>query len=182
MAINNKYIFKSERLGFRDWLETDIELMAEINSDPAVMEFFPEIPDKSQTLNFIENMRKQFADKGFCYFAVDKLDSQKFIGFIGLSEKTFKADFTPCVDIGWRLSAREWNNGYATEGARKCLAYGFKELNIKKIYSIAPAINLKSQRVMKKIGMKKVKDFKHPLLLGDKRLQDCVLYEIENTR
>jgi len=182
MAINNKYIFKSERLGFRTWQEMDIELMAEINSDPAVMEFFPGISDKSQTLNFIENMRKQLADKGFCYFAVDKLATEKFIGFIGLSEKTFEADFTPCVDIGWRLSAREWNNGYATEGARACLSYGFKELKLKKIYSIAPAINLKSEQVMKKIGMKKVKDFKHPLLLEDKRLQDCVLYEIENTR
>ena len=181
MAINSKYIFKSERLGFREWQETDVELMAEINSDPAVMEFFPGIPDRSQTLSFIENMRKQFADKGFCHFAVDKLNSQKIIGFIGLSEKTFEADFTPCVDIGWRLSSIEWNRGYATEGARECLTYGFNELNIKKIYSIAPVINLKSEGVMKKIGMKKVKEFKHPLLLDDKRLQDCVLYEIENT-
>ena len=95
-----------------------------------------------------------------------------FIGFIGLSEQTFEASFTPCVDIGWRLSKKEWNKGYATEGAKKCLDYAFNHLNIEKVNAMKrPKINLKSVQVMKKAGMQKISDFVHPLLIHDERLK-----------
>lgn len=175
------YIFKSERLGFRNWFSADIEQLSEINADPTVMEFFPGLPTKAQTIEFIERMQKQFVEKGFCYFAVDKLEDGEFIGFIGVSEQTFESDFTPCMDIGWRLSAKEWNKGFATEGAKKCLDYAFNQLKLEKVISICPKINLPSENVMKKIGMKKVKEFDHPKLLNDDRLRECVLYEIKNT-
>lgn len=179
---HNNYIFKSERLGFRDWLKTDIEIMAEINSDSAVMEFFPCIQSKEHTIEFVDRMKKQLAEKGFCYFAVSKLENNEFIGFIGLSEKTFESDFTPCIDIGWRIKREEWNNGFATEGAKKCLDYAFTQLSVEKINAIAPKINLKSEQVMKKIGMRKVKNFNHPMMADNEKLQECVLYEIINER
>lgn len=178
MGFDQKYLFKSERLGFRNWLESDIELMSAINADEKVMEFFPAIASKDQTIEFIEKMQKQFKEKGFCYFAVDKLENNEFIGFIGLSEKSFEAEFTPCIDIGWRLSSEEWNKGYAGEGAKRCLEYANEVLKLEKIVSIAPKINVKSEKVMKKIGMEKVLEFEHPLLINDERLRDCVLYQI----
>ncbi len=178
MDFDQKYLFKSERLGFRNWLENDVELMCEINADKKVMEFFPGIVSKDQTIEFIEKMQKQFTEQGFCYFAVDKLENNEFIGFIGLSEKSFEAVFTPCIDIGWRLSSEEWNKGYATEGAIRCLEYSNEVLKLEKIVSIAPKINVKSEQVMKKIGMEKVLEFVHPLLINDERLRDCVLYQI----
>ena len=172
------YLFRSARLGFRNWLDTDLEIMDAINTDPLVMEFFPGIKTREETSNFIVRMQQELAAKGFCYFAVDKLDDGKFIGFIGLSEQTFMSDFTPCIDIGWRLHSLEWGQGFATEGAKACLAYGFETLQLPSICSIAPAINTKSENVMKKIGMEKVKNFKHPLLKGNERLEECVLYKI----
>ena len=178
MGFDQKYLFKSERLGFRNWLESDIELMSAINADEKVMEFFPAIASKDQTIEFIKKMQKQFTEKGFCYFAVDKLENNEFIGFIGLSEKLFEAEFTPCIDIGWRLSSEEWNKGYAGEGAKRCLEYANEVLKLEKIVSIAPKINVKSEKVMKKIGMEKVLEFEHPLLINDERLRDCVLYQI----
>ena len=172
------YLFKSERLGFRNWSVADIVPMAEINADADVMEFFPGVQNMQQTEAFAKRMQKQMAEKGYCYFAADKLETSEFIGFIGLSEQTFEADFTPCIDIGWRLRKREWGKGLATEGARRCLSYAFNELDIGKINSMAPEINLWSVHVMEKIGMKKVTDFLHPLLVDDERLSLCVLYEI----
>ena len=74
--------------------------MAKINTDEKVMKFFPDVNSKEQTLNFIDRMQLQFEAKGFCYFAVDKLENNEFIGFIGLSEQNYKAEFTPCIDIG----------------------------------------------------------------------------------
>ena len=178
MINEDRYIFKSERIGFRNWLTTDIEIMAEINSDEQVMEFFPGIKSKQETTEFIERMQNQLQEKGFCYYAVDKLETRELIGFIGLSEQVFTSDFTPCIDIGWRLKKDEWNKGYATEGAKKCLDYAFSKLKLEKIIAVAPIANLKSEQVMKKIGMKKVKNFNHPALAENERLRECSLYEI----
>lgn len=174
-----KYIFTSDRLGFRNWDLTDIDEMYEINADENVMAFFPAIPTKEQTTQFIERMRQQFEDKGFCYFAVDKLEDDQFIGFIGLSEQTYPADFTPCIDIGWRIKSSEWNKGFATEGAKKCLDYAFNTLKIKEIYAVAPKVNIKSERIMTKIGLKKQYEFEHPLLTNNEWLKTCVLYKTE---
>lgn len=179
MNETKKYLFTSDRLGFRNWALTDIDKMHEINSDKKVMEFFPGIPTKEQTAEFVNRMLNQFDAKGFCYFAVDKLDNNEFIGFIGLSEQTYEADFTPCVDIGWRIKSSEWNQGFATEGAKKCLDYALNQLKLEYVYSVAPIINTKSEHIMKKIGLKKQYEFEHPLLTHNNNLKSCVLYKTE---
>ncbi len=175
--MKKKYIFQSERLGFRNWLESDLALMSEINADKEVMKYFPKSPTEKETFNFIYRMQKQFVEKGFCYFAVDRLESKEFIGFIGISEQTYEAEFTPCIDIGWRLHRKHWGKGYATEGAKCCLEYAFNDLGLDKIYAIAPKVNAKSESVMKKIGLKKVMEFEHSLLMDVERLKVCVLYK-----
>ena len=173
-----EYLFTSERLGFRNWDQVDIPLMASINADPEVMEFFPAIKTYDETIAFVEKMQLQMAVKHYCYFAVDKLEDGSFIGFIGLSEQTYESDFTPCTDIGWRLAKTEWGMGYATEGAKRCLEYALYELNLQKVVAVAPKVNVRSELVMQKTGMKKVAEFIHPLLLHYKHLKDCVLYEM----
>ncbi|MGJ1418906.1 GNAT family N-acetyltransferase [Sphingobacterium spiritivorum] len=179
MKDNKKYIFTSDRLGFRNWDLADIDKLYKINTDRKVMEFFPDVSTKEQTTEFVQRMKRQFEDKAFCYFAVDRLDNREFIGFIGLSEQTYAADFTPCIDIGWRISSTEWNKGYATEGAKKCLDYALNVLKLQEIYAVAPKINLKSEHIMKKIGLKKQYEFEHPLLTNNERLRTCVLYKTE---
>lgn len=172
------YIFKSDRLGFRNWTEEDKSKMGMINSDPKVMEHFPSIPTQKQTDEFIDRMRDQFSKNGFCYFAVDKLENNEFIGFIGIAEQTFESDFTPCVDIGWRLAQAEWGKGFATEGAKKCLEFAFNEMGLENIKSICPEINTRSEKVMKKIGMKKMGTFKHPKLKEYPEYENCICYDL----
>ena len=178
MSSNDIYIFKSERLGFRDWLESDVDKLASINTDPDVMKFFPGTQSMEGTRQFVRRMQDLLRERGFCYFAVEELDTREFIGFIGLSIQSFESDFTPCVDIGWRLDTKKWYKGFATEGARRCIAYAFKDLKLKSINAIAPKVNAPSVNVMQKIGMKEVKIFNHPLLESNEMLRECVLYEI----
>lgn len=150
-----------------------------MNADEEVMEFFPSTLSREETESFIQRMQGQFIERGYCYFAVDELANSNFIGFIGFSFQTYLADFTPCVDIGWRISKNYWNRGYATEGAIRCLEFAFYDLGIEKIYAVCPKINLKSERIMIKIGMQKEHDFKHPGLINYPGLVDCVAYAIE---
>ena len=151
--------------------------MAAINADPDVMEFFPGIKSYEETEAFIVRMQQQYSEKSYCYFAIYTLEEGAFIGFIGLSEQTFKSDFTPCIDIGWRLGKNAWNKGYATEGAKRCLDYAFDVLKIHKVLAVEPKIHIRTEQVMKKIGMNKIREFEHPLLANDERLKKCVLYE-----
>jgi RimJ/RimL family protein N-acetyltransferase len=171
-----EYLFTSQRLGFRNGHDADIPMMAEMNADPVVMEFFPGLLDDQQTEAFVRRIQKQFDQKGYCYFAVDKRDHQEWIGCIGLTDQVFNAQFIPYVDIGWGLKRNAWTNGFAAEGAKKCLEYGWKDFGLEKIYAIAPKINIRSEHIMKKVGMEKVLEFDHPSLSMDTRLNPFILY------
>lgn len=173
-----KHLFTSTRLGFRNWKNSDVDAMAAISADKEVMQFFPATKTTKETLLFVEKMQKQYTENGFCYFAVELLETNEFIGFIGISKQEYDAGFeTPFVDIGWRLKKTAWNKGYATEGAKRCLKYAFETLKLKTIYAIAPTSNSNSIHVMKKIGMNKHSTFMHPLITDDSELKECVAYK-----
>jgi RimJ/RimL family protein N-acetyltransferase len=140
------------------------------------MAFFPELQDASVCLSFIHRMQDSFKQKNYCYFAVELLEAPGLLGFIGLNEVDSSLDFSPAVDIGWRLKKEHWHRGLATEGAVRCLAYAFKELQLEEVISIAPSVNLPSIKVMEKIGMKHVRSFVHPKLANVPHLHSCELY------
>ncbi|UZD24233.1 GNAT family N-acetyltransferase [Algoriphagus halophytocola] len=175
--MDQPYLFTSQRLGFRTWHPTDLELFAEMNADRETMQFFQKALNQTESQAMMDRMNKLYQDRGYCYFAVEILETSEFLGMIGLGWKTFEATFTPCVDIGWRISKNFWNKGYTTEGATRCLEYA-KELGIKEVFSLASAKNLASIRVMQKIGMNYAYDFEHPDLVEHPRFQPCSLYKI----
>lgn len=170
------YLIKTNRLGLRNWKESDITPMTALNQDEEVMRFFPSTVDYNATSEFVKRMQKHQEDYGFCYFAVDILATGEFIGFIGLCHQTYESPYTPHVDIGWRLARSSWGNGYATEGAKACLDFAFSVMKLDRIYSVATEMNTPSIHVMQKIGMQKIDTFDHPKLLNDDRLRRCVLY------
>ena len=105
------------------------------------------------------------------------------MGFIGLNCPAWDAHFTPCVEIGWRLAAAFWGKGYATEGAKAALEYAFKHLKLPQVVAFSVSDNLKSRRVMEKIGMARdlAGDFLHPKLAPQHPLAKHVLYRIHNS-
>lgn len=176
--MGKRYIFTSERLGFRNWKDSDLDGMLVLNQDSEVMKFFPSIQDKETTQAFIKRMQNEYTNFSYCYFAVELKSNSEFLGFIGISNQDYGEELGKFVDIGWRLKRSAWGKGYATEGAKQCLYFAKEELKLPKIYAVAPAINLNSISVMKKIGMKKVKHFAHPKLIEYPSIKECLLYEI----
>lgn len=173
------YLFTSERLGFRDWNDNDLDVFAEINADPKVMEHFPKPLNKEETKAFISRLQKHYKERGHNYFATEILETGELIGFIGLAHQTYETDFTPAVDIGWRLTPTVWGKGYATEGAKRCLEFAFNELKLDKVIATCTLSNRNSENVMQKIGMQRVKTFTHPNLTDYPEMGGCVLYEIQ---
>jgi RimJ/RimL family protein N-acetyltransferase len=91
----------------------------------------------------------------------------------------FDAFFTPCVEIGWRLAAKCWNQGLATEGARAVLQFARDTLGLEAVVSFAVRDNNPSRRVMEKLGMTFEAEFEHPRLPEGHPLRTHVLYRIK---
>ena len=178
MTSNSKYLFQSERLGFRTWCEEDFADFAAMNADPKVMEYFPKTMNTEEARAFFERLQNHFQKHNYGYLPVELLSTGEFIGFMGLAFQEYESVFTPATDIGWRLKISAWGNGYATEGALRWLEYAFNELGLGEVYSTCTVKNLPSENVMRKIGMEKQGNFNHPKLHDYPELANCVYYRI----
>lgn len=181
MNKQNSYIIMTPRLGLRRWLPGDTGQFAAMNADPEVMRYFPQMLSRCETEDFIRRIEAHFDRHGYGLFAVEELESGCFIGFIGFQWARFVADFTPCVEIGWRLERSRWGRGYASEGARECLHYGFDRFRFREVFSFTSVLNAPSIAVMKRIGLTYRKHFMHPGLPPGHRLLKHVVYSITRT-
>jgi ribosomal-protein-alanine N-acetyltransferase len=171
-------VIETERLIFRRWRSDDLEPFAAMNADPHVMEFYPKALNRAETEAMVATIEQRIERDGFGMWAAELKQSRQLIGFIGLNVPGYPLPFSPCVEIGWRLAFDHWGNGYAQEGARAVLAFGFDKAGLAEIVAFTAAINMRSRRVMDKIGMTydSAADFDHPHVLENDRLRRHVLY------
>jgi RimJ/RimL family protein N-acetyltransferase len=170
----------TDRLLLRRWRDSDRLPFRQINADPRVMEFFPELLTAEESDALFDRTQEHFRRHNFGPFAVELLETKSFIGFIGLSVPSFEAPFMPAVEIGWRLAYEHWGKELATEGARAVLKFGFTTLGLDQIVSFTTPGNLRSRRVMEKLSMthNDCDDFDHPGLPDGHPLRHHVLYRI----
>ncbi|CAN5314455.1 GNAT family N-acetyltransferase [soil metagenome] len=174
-------IIETERLVLRTWETEDVEVYYRINQDQQVIQHLPGSLTIEQVQDFITRVNQQFNDIGYTLWVAEEKLSGRLMGFIGLDPPKWQAPFGPCVEVGWRLGSEYWNKGYATEGATAVLEYGFNQCGLKEIVSFTVPANLRSIRIMEKIGMQRdlQGDFAHPKLPPDHRLSQHVLYRIQ---
>lgn len=170
----------TERLILRTWTEDDIDPYFRINQDPKVIEFLRGPLTREQVANFIPAVNSHGEKHGYTLWATELKATGELIGYIGLNYTDWPAHFTPVPEIGWRLGSQYWGNGYATEGARAVLEYGFMICNLPEIVSFTVPANMRSRRVMEKIGLQRdaENDFAHPKLAVDHPLSHHVLYRL----
>lgn len=178
MMINTK------RLILRSWTANDLEPFAKLNADPRVRQYFPQLLSREESDASAAWLSAHIEKSGWGLWAASLLETGEFIGFIGLQNVHFSAPFNqyrPCVEIGWRLSFPHWGQGYATEGARAALKYGFEVLDLPEIVSFTAVENQRSRHVMEKIGMhhSAEDDFDHPNIVEGHPLRRHVLYRLE---
>lgn len=173
-------ILKTKRLILRTWNEQDLDPMSAINQDPLVCEFLPKIGDLAATKALIQLFINHYEKYGFTAYAVELKSNGEFIGFVGLLLVSFEAHFTPAVEIGWRLGFQHWGKGYATEAAKAVVDLAFTTLNLKEVVSFTVENNIRSRRVIEKIGMhhNPLDDFDHPKLPKNSPLCRHVLYRL----
>lgn len=179
---NRMVRYETERLILRQWEDKDIIPFAAMNADQLVMEYFPKTLTVDETVTMVTKISDKIAVNGFGFYACELKSTREFIGFVGLNIPDFNADFTPCVEIGWRLARKFWGNGYAKEAALKCLSSGFTDFGLNEIVSFTAKQNQRSWQLMKRIGMEYSGEFYHPKLATDHWLNPLVLYRINKAR
>ncbi len=171
---------KTDRLILRRWRESDREPFQAHNADPRVMEFFPSTLTAEESDQAIARIEQHFDQHGFSLYAAELIETNAFIGFVGISVPIFDAPFMPAVEIGWRLAYDHSGRGLATEAARAVVRHGFETLKLPGLVSFPVPANLRSRRVMERIGMihDPADDFDHPRLPHGHPLRRHVLYRL----
>ena len=83
-------------------------------------------------------------------WAVMEKASGRLIGHLGLRRLE---ELDGAVELLYTLDSAVWGMGYATEGARVALDYGFDVLKLDRIIGLAMAENKASRNVLEKLGM-----------------------------
>jgi RimJ/RimL family protein N-acetyltransferase len=154
----------TERLHLREWRDSDLDDWAPICADPEVMRYIGNGQPRTweESAQSILRMRSGWETRGFGLWATTLHDSDRVVGFVGLTVPTFLPEILPAVEIGWRLAQPYWGRGLATEGARAALTDGFKRCGLDEVVSIYRPENAASGRIMEKIGMEPLRDTVDP--------------------
>jgi RimJ/RimL family protein N-acetyltransferase len=172
---------RTDRLLLRAWRESDLVPWAAMNADPEVRAYFPELLTTEQSDASVARFQADLDRRGWGWWAVEVRATGEFIGFCGLDPVEDDMPFTG-VEAGWRLTRTAWGHGYATEAARAVLDFGFRRLALDEILAVTVATNLRSQAVMRRIGMTHdpADDFDDPSV-PDGPLRRGVVYRIGRT-
>lgn len=170
---------ETERLILRSWRMTDRAVFAEINSNNKVMRYFPKPLSIDESNVFVDRINSEFEETGFGLYAVEIKETGEFIGYVGFHRFAFDVPFSPGWEIGWRISDKFWNKGYATEAAMACIKYAQEKKLCNRLYSFTAVPNIASENVMKRIGMTFEGLFMHPALADGHWLKTHKLYSID---
>lgn len=171
--------FATERLRLRQWCAADRRPFAAINADPRVMEFFPALLDCAASDAMADRCQSLIDERGWGFWAVETKSSPTFIGFVGLHIPVAELPFSPCVEVGWRLSYQHWGKGFAAEAARGALRVGFELLGLHEIVAFTAVANHRSRAVMERLSMQEAPDtFEHPDVPVGNTLRPHCLYRL----
>ncbi len=156
-----KIFIETEKFILREILETDVEGMYALDSDPEVHKYLGNKPIISMdaALATIQHVRKQYEENGIGRWAIIDKASNEFVGWAGLKyEQNLRTNYN-YYDIGYRLLRKYWGKGIASKAAEVSLEYGFNQLNLNEIFAAAQVDNAASNKILTNIGLKFVETF-----------------------
>jgi RimJ/RimL family protein N-acetyltransferase len=170
-------VLTTDRLVLRPWRDEDVAPFAAMCADPEVMAHFPSTLSWAASAARVARFRTDAARDGLGAWAVEAR-AGGFVGMVGLEVIGFEAPFTPAVEIGWRFVRSHWGQGLALEAAQVALDDGFGRCVLPEIISFTAEQNVRSWRLMERLGMAHAGDFLHPDLPLGHALRPHRLYRV----
>ncbi len=170
---------ETERHVIRRLYSTDITLF-EATSDPEVTKYEPWQPheDVTQLMEYINRVFDRYEDGDITEWTIEEEESGDAIGMINIHNVS---PVHKHGELGFWLSKKYWNKGYATEACKAVLYHAFTELGFKRIHSITASDNKACIKVLNKIGMSYEGTFRNYMYLNftdRKELSDVKIYSV----
>lgn len=149
----SKMALETERLLLRPFVEDDWRAVHGYAADLEVCRYMPWGPSTEEsTREFIKSAIANQDEKPRISFpfAVILKPEQTLIGGSGIhiSSRGDREGW-----IGYCINRRHWGQGYGTEAAEALVGFGFKQLDLHRIFATCDPENVASRRVLEKIGM-----------------------------
>lgn len=147
-----KYVLSSERLLFRPFEHTDVDLehLYSLDSDPDVRRFFPDCATREDAKKSLERFLDLWGKHRLTRFAVFDKETGHFIGRAGFM---FLED-TDEIELGYAFFKEYWGKGLATEASRALLSWlRENHPDVKRIICFTTLENRPSVAVMERLGM-----------------------------
>jgi len=145
----SQQIIRTERLRLRAYTPADEAELFEVFADPYARRFYPEMADPAKVRAWIEWNLRNYDELGFGLWAMELNTKGRLIGDCGLTYQDVEGRRE--LEIGYHVIASERGKGYATEGARECLEFGFTRTSCESICSIVRPSNAASCAVAARI-------------------------------
>lgn len=172
-------IIETRQLYMRRLNKNDVEDLSKILCDEQTMYAYEGAFSEAEVLEWLEKQLARYQKYGFGLWAVILTETEEFIGQCGLTMQPWRrvtADISgeasaiqrlrhgsklddnkgieEVLEAGYLFRREYWHNGYATEAARACMEYAFRELNAAEVCSIIRDTNTASQKVALRNGMR----------------------------
>jgi RimJ/RimL family protein N-acetyltransferase len=167
---------ETARLLLRRWRSSDRAPFASLNADTEVMRYFPSVLDATASDGLAERLDAGFDLHAHGRWALERRDTGEFIGFTGLGPMPPDVPGSGGMEIGWRLARAHWRQGFAVEAATAALDVAFASDSLDEVNSITAVINEPSRAVMRRLGMRHIDDFAHPVVPEGSPIKPHVRY------
>ncbi len=151
-SIKRDMELKTQRLILREFRQSDFEAVREYENDPETHRFEREIPGNEAIQAQLDNAltwSRENPRTHYC-FAITLQPEDIVRGRLSLALNI--SDIREW-EIGWTVHFDCRGNGYATEAAKRVLAFAFGELHVHRVVAFCNVLNIASTLVMNKIGM-----------------------------
>ena len=153
-------VLRTDRLVLRPFVAQDLDSLADLHGDERVMRYLTGAPvgraevEREVLPRFV---RRDQCRPAFGALAAFDRESGDFVGWFALTRPPGRGNTEAA--LGFRLKPDYWGLGLATEGAAALLEHGFQH-GIRKVRATTYELNVGSQRVLEKLGMRLVRRYR----------------------
>jgi [ribosomal protein S5]-alanine N-acetyltransferase len=151
MPVGGNVVLETERLILRYLTRDDVDAIFAVIGDPEAMKFYPQKFTREDAERWVTKSQERYRRDGYGLFAVVLKSNGEVIGNCGVVLQDVEGE--SLLEVGYHFRRDYWGHGYATEAARACMTYAFRDLASEKVVSFILLENLPSRRVAERNGM-----------------------------
>lgn len=145
-------VFETERLRAREMTLDDLDFVAAMLAHPEVMRFYPKRYSRDEARGWVERQLERYREHGHALWLIEERGGGEPVGQVGLVAQRVNGALQP--EVGYLVHRPFWRRGYATEAALATRDHAFHVLGLPRVVSLIRAVNLPSQGVARKLGMR----------------------------